>query len=245
MWLAHLAGVSGELVRCGLSADERRRAQRILPQGRRLSWARSRALLRELLGRYLDTPPGDLRFGSGPHGKPELMAAPQASRLRFSVSHSGMLAMYAFALGGEVGVDVQVGLPRDRHASSLARRILGPTAATRLASLPASQRSREVLAGWVRHEAQVKCLGTGLGAPAAGRRPWVMEVAISGDEPVAAALAAERRPSRVRRLIWDPGGARPATAAPRALEDPDGDRLGERLAVDHSRHQRVQAVSLA
>ena len=51
VWLAELAEVSGELVRCVLSADERERERGILPQRPPPTWARSRTLLRELLGR--------------------------------------------------------------------------------------------------------------------------------------------------------------------------------------------------
>ena len=78
--------------------------------------------------------------------------------------------MYAFALGGEVGIDVQVGAFTDRRARSLAGRILGPTAARRLASLPASQRTpRASCRLWTRHEARGEVPGTGLPYPR--RRP--------------------------------------------------------------------------
>ena len=55
-----------------------------------------RGLLRRLLGAYLNVEPGEVRFATGPAGKPELEDLAH-SRLHFNVTHSHGLALYAVA----------------------------------------------------------------------------------------------------------------------------------------------------
>lgn len=127
MWRANLTAVADEL--CELLCDqERSRGERILRERNRELWQRSRGLLRELLGRYLQRDPRSLRFSAGPHGKPALLqdaresATPQRAtpqrrsamgpaHVSFNMSHSNGLALYAFAESGAVGVDVEVEWP--------------------------------------------------------------------------------------------------------------------------------------
>lgn len=83
--------------------------------------------------------------------------------------------------------------------------MLGAQEAERLSALEATERDREFLRSWVRHEAAVKCLGIGLGSsPRAGDSehvaPWVAELDI-GDIG-AAAVAASWRPRELRCWEW-------------------------------------------
>jgi len=126
VWRADLAAADGlaEL----LCAQERARAERLL---RATLWARSRGMLRALLGRYLDRDPRGLRFELGPQGKPALRGrAGRARQLRFNLSHSGELALVAVTAGREVGVDVECA-PRARrvHELAIVARVLGPAQA--------------------------------------------------------------------------------------------------------------------
>lgn len=186
MWLAELAA-SDDGLEDLLCADERARAARILsPRGRTL-WARSRGFLRELLGRYLERDPRELRFVLGAHGKPALAREDRApgidrgpegnltlggdlasgenqaaaANLRFNLSHSGELALVAVSAGREVGVDVEVGGGRGDELA-IAARVLGRTQAERLAALDPQTRRHELMHMWVAHEAAVKCRGVGL-----------------------------------------------------------------------------------
>ncbi len=202
----------GELL-CG---EERARAQRIVNERDGELWRRSRGLLRALLGRYLQRDPRSLRFVAGEHGKPALVldaddsppARPPSSadpagppELSFNMSHSGQLALYAFSAGGAVGVDVEVARrPVDEVA--IAARTLGAAEARRLQALDPVARRREFLRAWARDEAELKCVGVGIGgapADAGGRGLWVAELELGPD--AAAAVAAER-PARELRC-WD------------------------------------------
>jgi hypothetical protein len=120
---------------------------------------RSRGVLRALLGRYLQLDPSTLRFNLGPHGKPALLGGGPA----FNLSHSGTLAVYALSASAEVGVDVQLDL-RQIDEAAIARRFLTAADARALAQLPPPERRTEFLRAWVRHEAALKCRGSGFAA---------------------------------------------------------------------------------
>jgi 4'-phosphopantetheinyl transferase len=203
VWRADLAEVTPNLGE-RLCDDELARARRIASEREAELWRRSRGLLRELLGRYLQREPRSLRFASGKHGKPELICeAGEPQALHFNVSHSGGLVLYAFSEAGAVGVDVEVG----RHMVdevAIAARAIGAQEAERLRALDPALRRREFLRAWARHEATLKCLGVGIGAARAtgdGRTPWVAQLEL-GDEDAGAAVAAERPPRELRCWNW-------------------------------------------
>ena len=160
-------------------------------------WMRSRGVLRVLLGRYLQQDPGALRLSTGAHGKPELR--PQG--LSFNLAHSGRLALYAIAETGAVGVDVEIAR-RPVNEVAVAERSFGPVEARRLADLDPAAREREFRRLWVRHEARLKCRGTGIGgtsAEASTGQLWIAELDV-GDR-AAAAVAADAPPREL--CTWD------------------------------------------
>jgi 4'-phosphopantetheinyl transferase len=230
VWVADLDTVEsryGDL----LSAEERARAERFTHtrDGRR--WANARAVLRTLLGEYLQRDPKTVRFAVGAHGKPELArenvkpALPTDARehepptdaaaseqpdsaraLFFNLSHAGGLAAYAVARGRSVGVDVETS-ERRIDVLAVAERAMGPATAKRLGRLEGVTREREFLREWVRHEATLKCLGTGLGGgdtDALGRRPWVVELNLGrwSTTGVVGAVATMGEPGEVRCSEW-------------------------------------------
>ncbi|MGD0274027.1 MAG: 4'-phosphopantetheinyl transferase superfamily protein [Gaiellaceae bacterium] len=178
-----------------LSADERVRAQRFVFARDRERWVRARGILRALLGRYLDLDAKTLSFTSGPNGKPVLLS--ESVSLHFNLSHSGDLALYAFARF-PVGVDVEVARP-GIDAVALAERALGSDEAERLRRLPAGEREREFLRAWVRHEASLKCRGSGLGTRADVSGLWLADVDVGPGAAAAAAL--DGTPEEL--CLWD------------------------------------------
>src|SRR3954471_1862464 len=90
-----------------LAADEQERADRFHFEQDRRHFIAARGMLRLLLGRYLRTAPEQLQFTYNPYGKPDLAAGPDAHPLRFNVSHSHGLALYAVTQGRRIGVDVE------------------------------------------------------------------------------------------------------------------------------------------
>ncbi len=201
VWRADLTKVSDDPLG-SLSADERLRGGRFADERTGRLWRGSRALLRVLLGRYLGRDPSSLRFVTGEHGKPAL-ADDAAVELAFNMSHSGEIALYAFSSAGEVGVDVELAR-RPIDAVAIAKRMLGKPEAMRLQALDPSTRRREFLRVWTRLEAELKCLGVGIGgAEGAHHRSvlWVAELALPG---AAGAVAASRPTRALHCWEWQP-----------------------------------------
>ncbi|MDQ6708758.1 MAG: 4'-phosphopantetheinyl transferase superfamily protein [Acidobacteriota bacterium] len=157
-----------------LSPDERERAARFRFEHLQRAFTVTRGALRVLLGHYLDTSPGSLHFEYGPNGKPQL-AWPV--RVKFNVSHSGELAVFAFALDCELGVDIEHIRPMP-DMRGIAAQYFCEEEAAELMTLPADLRERAFFLCWTRKEAYIKALGDGLSAPLNGFR-----VTLRPDEP--------------------------------------------------------------
>jgi 4'-phosphopantetheinyl transferase len=218
VWRADLATASVTDLVDVLSDEERARARRFVNERDGELWQLSRCLLRVLLGRYVQREPASLRFLTGEHGKPELVreaeepttsveqSSASASSVSFNMSHSGALVLYAFSSVGSVGVDVEVARrPIDEVA--VAARMLGAEQARRLQALDPRSRRAQFLRAWTRHEAELKCLGVGIGgtrADAGAHSPWLAELDLGPD--AAAAVAAERPAAELSCWEWSSSG---------------------------------------
>jgi 4'-phosphopantetheinyl transferase len=144
-----------------LSADERERAERFHFLRDRNRFVAGRGLLRILLGRYLQMPPDQLRFGYNSYGKPFLTN--EDTFVLFNLSHSGALALYAVTCGREIGIDVEY-VSEDVDIAGLGARFFSTSEVAVLNSLPADQKQRAFFACWTRKEAYIKARGEGLSA---------------------------------------------------------------------------------
>jgi 4'-phosphopantetheinyl transferase len=122
-----------------LDSGEQARAERFRLERDRCRYMFGRGMLRVLLARYLDCDPRSLRFEYGPFGKPALDAAEGRHALRFNVSHSDGLMLYAVTCDREVGVDVE-----------------------RVRTDWRIDRPNQFFAAWTRYEASAKARGAGL-----------------------------------------------------------------------------------
>ena len=113
-----------------------------------------RTVLRLLLGSYLATKPHCVCLTYGAQGKPAM------DGLRFNISHSGDLAVFAFTLLPAVGIDVEE-LREVSSAFQIAEYYFSRAERDALASLTEDQ-SESFLRCWTRKEAVVKALGGGL-----------------------------------------------------------------------------------
>jgi 4'-phosphopantetheinyl transferase len=186
-----------------LSADERERAARFRFEKDRVSYTVARGVLRAILGRYLNVTPAELRFAYSPHGKPSLDGALRSSPLRFNVSHSHGLALYAFTSGREVGVDVEHVRP-DFAGEQIAEHFFSRGEVTSLRGLPREARLAAFFHCWTRKESYIKARGEGLSHPLE-----LFDVSMAPGEP-AALLATRPDPLEATRwslaeLPCDPG----------------------------------------
>jgi 4'-phosphopantetheinyl transferase len=162
VWLLSLGQDPGPADAAGtLSPDERERARRFYFDRDRRRFVACRAALREILSAYTGRPAPDLRFRYGHHGKPSLESPED---VRFNVSHSDALAVYAVARGREVGVDVERIRPLS-EADRLAERFFSQPEVTDLRAVPSESRLESFFTCWTRKEAYVKARGEGLGHP--------------------------------------------------------------------------------
>jgi len=173
------ASVRTDLERC-LSDDERARMQRLVFVRHRQRFGVARGSLRHLLGAYCLIDPAVLRFQYTRFGKPCLGSSADgetSSLLTFNLSHSADVAVCAIAVGRAIGVDVEA-IGTLSEATDLLCREAAPAERAAYWSLPAARRAEAFGHWWVRKEAYVKAVGTGLLQPL---RDFV--VSISPDEP--------------------------------------------------------------
>ena len=147
-----------------LDDDEREKASRFHFDKHRRHYVVGRGVLRLLLGRYLETPPEDVRFCYGPQGKPALDGEHRESSLRFNASHSGELAVYSFMHDCEVGVDVEL-IKGDFATEEIAERFFSAGEIKALSALPVAERPAAFFETWTRKEAYIKAIGSGLSHP--------------------------------------------------------------------------------
>jgi len=118
-----------------------------------------------------------LRYG--PKGKPEVAGDSSRRRLRFNVSHSHGLALYAVTYDLEIGVDVER-IRLDLDSEKIPERFFSPREAAALRELPAEVRQEAFYTCWTRKEAHLKAIGKGITL-----RLDQFEVSLTPGEPAA------------------------------------------------------------
>jgi len=144
-----------------LAGDEQARAARFHFQKDQNHYIAARGILRSILGRYLLLEPGQIAFEYNSHGKPALIRDLNGADLRFNVSHSHGLALFAFNLGRDIGVDVE-SLRPDFATDEIAARFFAPQEVAVLSSIANPDRARAFFNCWTRKEAFVKARGVGI-----------------------------------------------------------------------------------
>jgi 4'-phosphopantetheinyl transferase len=161
-----------------LSQEERYRANRFVFEIDRRRFAVCRGILRSIIARYQGLNADSVSFKYGPNGKPSLDDLCCSESLYFNLSHSEGLALYAFALYSEVGVDVEY--MRDiSEIEHIAERIFSPGEIEVYRALSGEKKREAFFNGWTRKEALVKALGNGLSLPLDN-----FEVAFLPEKPV-------------------------------------------------------------
>ncbi len=147
-----------------LTPDEQERAGRFRFQRDREHFIVARGVLRAILGRYLKVEPGQLHFRYSPYGKPALTGESGGETLRFNLSHSYGLALYAVARSREIGVDLEH-IRADLASERMAEQFFSAREIAALRALPANVQTEAFFNCWTRKEAYVKARGKGLSLP--------------------------------------------------------------------------------
>lgn len=144
-----------------LATEERQRAARFYFPADQRRYTVGRGVLRLLLGYYLQVAPTAVNFTYNPYGKPQLVATDTTPPLYFNLSHSGEVALYAFALQRPVGIDIER-MKADLAWRDLARHVFSPYEHQVLERVPAAEQLAAFYRGWTRKEAYIKARGMGL-----------------------------------------------------------------------------------
>jgi 4'-phosphopantetheinyl transferase len=121
-------------------------------------------VLRAILGRTLNRAPESLSFCYGSHGKPALAGESDGATIRFNVSHSHGIALYAVTRGRELGVDLEH-IRFDLEVAEIAERFFSRREIAMLRTLPTELQCQAFFHCWTRKEAYIKARGEGLSLP--------------------------------------------------------------------------------
>lgn len=167
-WLA-LSDVEHDMASAAasLTAAERASASSLRHEPSRRAYLVAHVLLRTVLSAMHGLSPLQVALGRSPcstcgeaHGRPQALAPVGAARTRFSLTRTEDVVAVLTAPRGEVGVDAERTVA-PRVASSLLPR-MHPAEATEISQRPPHKRPIELTRIWVRKEALLKALGTGL-----------------------------------------------------------------------------------
>jgi len=153
-----------EILSNTLSTDEFLRAERFHFEKDRKHFVVGRGILRSILGSYLGIKPGRMKFCYGENGKPALLDQTCRGMIRFNLSHSNGMTLYAFAIGREIGIDIEK--VRDiSEMEQIAESHFSVREYNVLCTLSESKIKEAFYNCWTRKEAFIKAIGDGLTMP--------------------------------------------------------------------------------
>jgi 4'-phosphopantetheinyl transferase len=163
VWRATLDQTTSQIqnFRHSLAADEQARAERFFFERDRGHFIVARGVLRAILGGYLKRTPECLSFCYSSHGKPALAGESGGDAIRFNVSHSHGIALYAVTRGREVGIDVER-IRFNLAVAEIAERFFSRREVAMLRTLPTEEQREAFFRTWTRKEACLKARGEGL-----------------------------------------------------------------------------------
>jgi 4'-phosphopantetheinyl transferase len=166
VWYRELPGTAATIADFDktLSPDEKNRAGRYKFDRHRNDFIMCRGTLRCLLGSYLDLPPAQIEFEYSSYGKPKLAESHRSRNLKFNLSHTDGMAMFAFARDRDLGVDVEK-VRSDVEIKMISRRFFAVEEQKAILALPEEHQYEAFFRCWTRKEAYIKGLGEGLSMP--------------------------------------------------------------------------------
>ncbi len=146
-----------------LDAPECARAARYHRDADRAAFEVARGRMREILAGSLGCAPRDVPLVTGPHGRPLLGVGAEGRGPSFNLAHAGgWAALVTGPHGLALGIDIE---PWREVEPDVAKRFFSDAERAELAALPPGQRQAGFFNGWVRKEALLKALGSGLLRP--------------------------------------------------------------------------------
>jgi 4'-phosphopantetheinyl transferase len=144
-----------------LSLDEMRRALRFRFDRDAGNFVARRGILRLILATYTGVPPSQLSFTYSQFGKPALDG--RFGNIRFNLSHSGELGVYAVSHRRALGVDLEHLRQGPLEISRIARSFFSESQIAMLNDTAVDQQEEVFLRLWTQLEARGKARGIGIG----------------------------------------------------------------------------------
>lgn len=179
VWAAAL-GIESDLLNAlarTLSPDEMARAERFKFEKHRNRFIAGRGVLREILGRYLQIKPEDLRFDYSTNGKPSFAIGFAHGGIHFNLAHSEDVALIAVTRIGQVGVDVEC-VRALKDMDHLVARFFSARENELFQKVPVNEKPAAFFNLWTRKEALLKATGEGI-----TRSLSLVEVSFLAGEP--------------------------------------------------------------
>ncbi len=143
-----------------LSPDELQKAYRYKFEKDRDHYITGRALLRSILGKYLNQAPDEIIFCYSDKGKPIM----KNSNIKFNLAHSGGKAVFAFSENAEVGIDIEY-MRELPDALEIAKRFFSDEEFNEFLKVSEDEIREAFFNCWTRKEAFIKAVGEGLSYP--------------------------------------------------------------------------------
>lgn len=162
LWIANLDDYFARIkyISKYLSDDEIKKADRYYSVEHGYRYRIGRGLLRILLAYYVKNKPNTFKFIYNSYGKPFL----ENSKINFNISHSKNIAVYAFSLIDDIGVDVEY-IDSQRATFEIANRFFSKQEVEKLQEINEHDRIMAFYYCWTRKEAYIKAKGQGLSIP--------------------------------------------------------------------------------
>lgn len=141
-----------------LSEDEKRKAENYRFEKDRNNFIAARGILRKILGGYLGVSPDQIRFSYNRFGKPSLDAGNQ--QIRFNVTHSAGIALFAVTRGREIGIDIEF-IDNGYPVLKTVEIFFSPDETKMLKKLSSDLQTAAFFGVWTRKEAILKAIGKG------------------------------------------------------------------------------------
>ena len=123
-----------------------------------------RALIRTTLSRYASVAPSDWKFVENEYGRPELAPEHNHIPIRYNLSHTDGLIVFAVVSGRELGVDVE-NITRGGDLVPIADRFFSDAEVVDLHTVPSARQEDRFFDYWTLKEAYIKARGMGLSIP--------------------------------------------------------------------------------
>ncbi len=154
-----------ECYKKNLSEEEIARMNRFHFEKDRKNFLISHTFLRQVVSKYINSPPSSIQYALNDYGKPSLLLNDAEPELSFNLSHTNGLVCCALAKGGEMGVDVEL-CANCHDVEELGERFFSSSESSAMMALESSAlRKERFYQIWVLKEAYIKAKGLGLSLP--------------------------------------------------------------------------------